>query len=166
MLIKQAQCSNKHKYNIDMCSWFSWCRNGIYPLTAFGVPCPQQPQQEAVKSPIVPPSVKSPTPEPAELETRKVRNGLILETVTDYQWLRILLRISVFSPSPAVDQAVSVWRITTSLSDKPRWVVTVKVNRICSHLASYVCVKHNLSPLRSCKCSATSSLWRKEQNIM
>uniref|UniRef100_A0A671PJ02 Nuclear receptor-binding protein-like n=1 Tax=Sinocyclocheilus anshuiensis TaxID=1608454 RepID=A0A671PJ02_9TELE len=47
-------------------------RNGIYPLTAFGVPCPQQPQQEAVKSPIVPPSVKTPTPEPAELETRKV----------------------------------------------------------------------------------------------
>ncbi|KAG7259486.1 hypothetical protein CRUP_009774 [Coryphaenoides rupestris] len=32
-------------------------RNGIYPLTAFGVPCSQQPQQEAVKSPIVPPSV-------------------------------------------------------------------------------------------------------------
>lgn len=49
------------------------CRNGIYPLTAFGIPCPQQPQQEAVKSPIVPPSVKTPTPEPAELETRKVR---------------------------------------------------------------------------------------------
>uniref|UniRef100_A0AAQ5XW82 Nuclear receptor-binding protein n=1 Tax=Amphiprion ocellaris TaxID=80972 RepID=A0AAQ5XW82_AMPOC len=46
--------------------------NGIYPLTAFGMPCPQQPQQEAVKSPIVPPSVKTPTPEPAELETRKV----------------------------------------------------------------------------------------------
>lgn len=51
--------------------WFT--RNGIYPLTAFGIPCPQQPQQEAVKSPIVPPSVKTPTPEPAELETRKVR---------------------------------------------------------------------------------------------
>uniref|UniRef100_A0AAY4ET03 Nuclear receptor-binding protein n=1 Tax=Denticeps clupeoides TaxID=299321 RepID=A0AAY4ET03_9TELE len=47
-------------------------RNGIYPLTAFGMPCPQQPQQEAVKSPIVPPSVKTPTPEPIELETRKV----------------------------------------------------------------------------------------------
>ncbi|XP_067098003.1 nuclear receptor-binding protein isoform X2 [Osmerus mordax] len=47
-------------------------RNGIYPLTAFGVPCPQQPQQEAVTSPILPPSVKTPTPEPAELETRKV----------------------------------------------------------------------------------------------
>uniref|UniRef100_A0A8C2KFS1 Nuclear receptor-binding protein n=1 Tax=Cyprinus carpio TaxID=7962 RepID=A0A8C2KFS1_CYPCA len=46
--------------------------NGIYPLTAFGMPCPQQPQQESVKSPIVPPSVKTPTPEPAELETRKV----------------------------------------------------------------------------------------------
>uniref|UniRef100_A0A7N8X870 Nuclear receptor-binding protein n=1 Tax=Mastacembelus armatus TaxID=205130 RepID=A0A7N8X870_9TELE len=47
-------------------------KNGIYPLTAFGIPCQQQPQQEAVKSPIVPPSVKTPTPEPAELETRKV----------------------------------------------------------------------------------------------
>ncbi|KAF7650694.1 hypothetical protein LDENG_00121670 [Lucifuga dentata] len=47
-------------------------RNGIYPLTAFGIPCPQQPQQETVKSPIVPPSVKTPTPEPSELETRKV----------------------------------------------------------------------------------------------
>uniref|UniRef100_A0A7N8XXG2 Nuclear receptor-binding protein n=1 Tax=Mastacembelus armatus TaxID=205130 RepID=A0A7N8XXG2_9TELE len=47
-------------------------KNGIYPLTAFGIPCQQQPQQEAVKSPIVPPSVKTPTPEPAELETRKM----------------------------------------------------------------------------------------------
>ncbi|KAL8184169.1 UNVERIFIED_CONTAM: Nuclear receptor-binding protein [Gekko kuhli] len=47
-------------------------RNGIYPLTAFGLPRPQQPQQEVVKSPIAPPSVKTPTPEPAEVETRKV----------------------------------------------------------------------------------------------
>ncbi|XP_069461567.1 nuclear receptor-binding protein isoform X3 [Ambystoma mexicanum] len=47
-------------------------RNGIYPLTAFGMPRHQQPQQEVVKSPIIPPSVKTPTPEPAELETRKV----------------------------------------------------------------------------------------------
>lgn len=47
-------------------------RNGIYPLTAFGVPGPKQPEQEAVKSPIVPPSVKTPTPEPVELEIRKV----------------------------------------------------------------------------------------------
>ncbi|XP_075906280.1 nuclear receptor-binding protein-like isoform X2 [Nelusetta ayraudi] len=47
-------------------------RNGIYPMTAFGLPSPQQPQQETVKSPIVVPLVKSPTPEPAELETRRV----------------------------------------------------------------------------------------------
>uniref|UniRef100_A0A8C8GLQ7 Nuclear receptor-binding protein n=1 Tax=Oncorhynchus tshawytscha TaxID=74940 RepID=A0A8C8GLQ7_ONCTS len=54
-------------------------RNGIYPLTAFGVPGPKQPEQEAVKSPIVPPSVKSPTPEPAEMETRKLTLLLKLE---------------------------------------------------------------------------------------
>ncbi|GAA6220134.1 nuclear receptor-binding protein-like isoform X1 [Lates japonicus] len=47
-------------------------RNGIYPMTAFGLPCPQQPQQETVQSPVVIPLVKSPTPEPAELETRRV----------------------------------------------------------------------------------------------
>ncbi|CAN9506931.1 unnamed protein product [Ophioblennius macclurei] len=47
-------------------------RNGIYPMTAFGVPCPQQAHKETVKSPVVLPMVKSPTPEPAELETRRV----------------------------------------------------------------------------------------------
>uniref|UniRef100_A0A3Q3B3G4 Nuclear receptor-binding protein n=1 Tax=Kryptolebias marmoratus TaxID=37003 RepID=A0A3Q3B3G4_KRYMA len=58
-------------------------RNGIYPLTAFGMPRPQQPQQEAVKSPVVPPSVKTPTPEPAELETRKVRPLTLLLKLED-----------------------------------------------------------------------------------
>ncbi|RVE74717.1 hypothetical protein OJAV_G00024550 [Oryzias javanicus] len=47
-------------------------RNGIYPLTAFGVPCPHQIQKETIKSPVVTPLVKSPTPEPTELETRRV----------------------------------------------------------------------------------------------
>ncbi|KAF6731147.1 Nuclear receptor-binding protein [Oryzias melastigma] len=47
-------------------------RNGIYPLTAFGVPCPHQTQQKIIKSPVVTPMVKSPTPEPTELETRRV----------------------------------------------------------------------------------------------
>lgn len=56
----------------EICIYPTIYRNGIYPLTAFGIPCPQQPQQEAVKSPIVPPSVKTPTPEPAEVEVRKV----------------------------------------------------------------------------------------------
>uniref|UniRef100_A0A1A8N9N2 Nuclear receptor-binding protein n=3 Tax=Nothobranchius TaxID=28779 RepID=A0A1A8N9N2_9TELE len=48
-------------------------RNGIYPMTAFGVPSPQQAHQQTVKSPVVIPLVKSPpTPEPTELETRRV----------------------------------------------------------------------------------------------
>uniref|UniRef100_A0A674NSR0 Nuclear receptor-binding protein n=1 Tax=Takifugu rubripes TaxID=31033 RepID=A0A674NSR0_TAKRU len=47
-------------------------QNGIYPMTAFGLPSPQKPQQEAVKSPVVIPLVKSPSPEPAEFETRRV----------------------------------------------------------------------------------------------
>lgn len=62
---------------VSLClSLHSCLRNGIYPMTAFGLPCPQQPQQEAVKSPIVIPLVKSPTPEPAELETRRVLTTL------------------------------------------------------------------------------------------
>uniref|UniRef100_A0A4W6FXF5 Nuclear receptor-binding protein n=1 Tax=Lates calcarifer TaxID=8187 RepID=A0A4W6FXF5_LATCA len=60
-------------------------RNGIYPMTAFGLPCSQQPQQETVQSPVVIPLVKSPTPEPAELETRRVRT-------TDYT-LTLLLKL-------------------------------------------------------------------------
>lgn len=47
-------------------------RNGIYPMIAFGLPCPHQPQKETVKSPVIIPLVKSPTPEPTELETRRV----------------------------------------------------------------------------------------------
>ncbi|MED6282767.1 Nuclear receptor-binding protein [Characodon lateralis] len=47
-------------------------RNGIYPMTAFGVPSPQQTQLKTIASPVVIPLVKSPTPEPAELETRRV----------------------------------------------------------------------------------------------
>ncbi|XP_041846795.1 nuclear receptor-binding protein-like [Melanotaenia boesemani] len=47
-------------------------RNGIYPMTAFGVPCPHQAQQETIKTPVVIHSVRSPTPEPTELETRRV----------------------------------------------------------------------------------------------
>ncbi|XP_037104377.1 nuclear receptor-binding protein-like isoform X1 [Syngnathus acus] len=47
-------------------------RNGIYPLMAFGLSSPNQPPRLNVKSPVVVPVVKSPTPEPAELETRRV----------------------------------------------------------------------------------------------
>lgn len=55
-------------------------RNGIYPLTAIRMSAPQQPQKEAVQSPVVTPSVKTPTPEPAELEYRKVRDRRRLNT--------------------------------------------------------------------------------------
>ncbi|KAG7261415.1 hypothetical protein CRUP_006279 [Coryphaenoides rupestris] len=58
-------------------------RNGIYPLTAFGLPGYQQPQQEVVKSPIATPSVKSPTPEPTELETRKVDQSRLASVLTE-----------------------------------------------------------------------------------
>uniref|UniRef100_A0A7N6AET5 Nuclear receptor-binding protein n=1 Tax=Anabas testudineus TaxID=64144 RepID=A0A7N6AET5_ANATE len=59
--------------------FFPVVRNGIYPMTAFGLPCPQQPQQETIQSPVVIPLVKSPTPEPAELETRRLTLLLKLE---------------------------------------------------------------------------------------
>lgn len=59
-------------------------RNGIYPMTAFGLPCPQQPQQELIKSPVIVPLVKSPTPEPTELETRRViQMQCNIETIED-----------------------------------------------------------------------------------
>lgn len=64
-------------------------RNGIYPMIAFGLPCPQKPQRETIKSPVVVPLVRSPTPEPSELETRRVCTtdySACYKTIYDPSW--------------------------------------------------------------------------------
>ena len=73
-------------------------RNGIYPLTAFGLPGSHQPQQEVVKSPIATPSVKSPTPEPTEMETRKVGRFITVSLYphTSYQLVVICFQMHTF----------------------------------------------------------------------
>lgn len=48
-------------------------RNGIYPLTAFGVKQPPPPRSRAI-SPEMAESVKSVTPEPLDVESRKIVN--------------------------------------------------------------------------------------------
>lgn len=48
-------------------------RNGIYPLTAFGAKQPPPPRSRAI-SPEMAESVKSVTPEPTDVETRKIIN--------------------------------------------------------------------------------------------
>lgn len=50
---------------------FSIIRNGIYPLTAFGAKQPPPAWSRAI-SPEMAESVKSVTPEPMDVETRKV----------------------------------------------------------------------------------------------
>lgn len=50
---------------------FSIIRNGIYPLTAFGAKQPPPARSRAI-SPEMAESVKSVTPEPMDVETRKV----------------------------------------------------------------------------------------------
>lgn len=48
-------------------------RNGIYPLTAFGAKLPPPPRSRAI-SPEMAESVKSVTPEPVDIENRKIVN--------------------------------------------------------------------------------------------
>uniref|UniRef100_A0AAX7U000 Nuclear receptor-binding protein n=1 Tax=Astatotilapia calliptera TaxID=8154 RepID=A0AAX7U000_ASTCA len=67
-------------------------KNGIYPMTAFGLPCPHQTQKETIKSPVVIPPVKSPTPEPSELETRKVCKTTYTG-IMDIELLTLLLKM-------------------------------------------------------------------------
>ncbi|XP_028257926.1 nuclear receptor-binding protein-like [Parambassis ranga] len=69
---KEAQLKLSQFPALELDKFLEDVRNGIYPMTAFGLPCPQQAQQETVKSPVIVPLVKSPSPEPAEQETRRV----------------------------------------------------------------------------------------------
>lgn len=70
-------------------------RNGIYPLTAFGLPQPPQSRPRAI-SPEIAESVTSETPEPVDVETRKVVYMMCsLKPRDDGQglWMTILLRM-------------------------------------------------------------------------
>uniref|UniRef100_S4RV85 Nuclear receptor-binding protein n=1 Tax=Petromyzon marinus TaxID=7757 RepID=S4RV85_PETMA len=67
-LLSQVSALELDKFLEDVNLWAS--RNGIYPLTAFGLPRPHH--SPRAQSPAVPESERSPTPEPTEVETRKV----------------------------------------------------------------------------------------------
>ncbi|GAB6026648.1 hypothetical protein CHUAL_013054 [Chamberlinius hualienensis] len=70
-------------------------RNGIYPLTAFGLPQPPQSRPRAI-SPEVAESVASETPEPVDVETRKVIYMMCSLKPRDDGpglWMTILLRM-------------------------------------------------------------------------
>uniref|UniRef100_A0A8C7XY89 Nuclear receptor binding protein 1 n=1 Tax=Oryzias sinensis TaxID=183150 RepID=A0A8C7XY89_9TELE len=110
-------------------------RNGIYPLTAFGVPCPHPTQQETIKSPVVTPMVKSPTPEPTELETRRViQMQCSFEPVEEATKFHITLLLKLedkLNRHLSCDMLPRKWSFTSLvLHQTPTYAVSIKTKRV------------------------------------
>uniref|UniRef100_A0A8C7XUH7 Nuclear receptor-binding protein n=1 Tax=Oryzias sinensis TaxID=183150 RepID=A0A8C7XUH7_9TELE len=109
--------------------------NGIYPLTAFGVPCPHPTQQETIKSPVVTPMVKSPTPEPTELETRRViQMQCSFEPVEEATKFHITLLLKLedkLNRHLSCDMLPRKWSFTSLvLHQTPTYAVSIKTKRV------------------------------------
>lgn len=74
------------------------CRNGIYPLTAFITNKPPPVRSRAI-SPEMAESVKSVTPEPMDVETRKIINMMCdVKPKEDSCDLIVSIQSSIFLP--------------------------------------------------------------------
>lgn len=76
-------------------------RNGIYPLTAFGAKQPPPPRSRAI-SPEMAESVKSVTPEPTDVETRKIIN-MVCDVKSKEESCDLLVSIYFFSSHFALE---------------------------------------------------------------
>lgn len=126
---------NKHKLNINICCS---CDVGMGSIRWLPSACPAHSSLSKRLSSL--PSCH-PLSKRLRLSLQSWRPGRwelewFKEMVTEYQWFK---NKSVFSLPPCFCVAYYYFPL------KSRWVVTVKINRISSISASYVCVKDNLS---------------------